>query len=87
MLIALFLHMLLCDWNSGLIYSGNNDFNGSRTRAIVPFGAEFGIIGRSSETIVPDALLGIALPILLVGSALFVIVTPGRGSHHSKPSQ
>ena len=87
MLIALFLHMFLCDWDSGIMFTGNDNLIGSRARVIIAFGANSGIVGRSRDSIMLDGLLGIVLPILLVGSALFITVTPRYVRANSKPSQ
>lgn len=78
--VSSFLHTLFCDFQSGIIYTGSNDFHGGKTRVIISFGANSGIVGRSRDTVVRDGMLGVALPMLLIGSAAFVMLTPKRAA-------
>jgi hypothetical protein len=73
--VALFLHSLLCDWYgpSGIQY----DSFESRS-IMVRIGSAFVITAISYETLAFDGVVGIAVPMLLVGASLFVLVSPSR---------
>lgn len=81
LLLAALLHTFFCDRDSGLTFTGNSDFRGSRTRTIIPLGSESAIVGRSQASLVTDMLGGIAVPIVLVGCALHLLVSPTRNNN------
>ncbi|MCO8120755.1 hypothetical protein NHH03_03325 [Stieleria sp. TO1_6] len=81
-LVALFLHLFLCDWLGSSVEHNSSEI--SRI-TIVPFGHTAAIVARSSTTLLIDALLGVAVPMLLTGASLFVFATPTRDREAGGP--
>jgi hypothetical protein len=75
MLVAFFLHLFLCDWLGSSVNHNSSDV--SRV-TILPFGYAVAIVARSSATLLIDGLLGVAVPVVLIGASLFVLATPTR---------
>jgi hypothetical protein len=68
--VATFLHFFLCDWVSSPLRL--DSFETNVTRTIVPLGPYAGIHARSSNSVTFDAIAGVAVPLLMVGGALYV---------------
>lgn len=73
-LTAVFLHRVLCEWVSEEVYK-HSAYN---REDLVPISEERGIVARSRETYGFDAVFGIAVPMILLGGALFVLASPGN---------
>ncbi|QEG37129.1 hypothetical protein [Bythopirellula goksoeyrii] len=76
--VAAFMHFFFCDWVSSP-EALDSTVNGGGALTIVPFGSNSGILGRSVESVSLDAICGIAVPLLLVGSALYLAAGTRQG--------
>jgi hypothetical protein len=74
--LSLFMHLFYCNWLVANPSTLDSTVNGGGNRTIVRFGSNSGILGRSRETVSMDALLGVAIPGLMVGAALCILAAP-----------
>jgi hypothetical protein len=75
--LAVFFHVLFCEWETGQTYGGPERAE-RISRVIIPMGADIGIHARSSATHSVDAILGVALPVTLIATGIFVLVGPKK---------
>ena len=85
LLLAMVLHTFFCDWESGIGFTGNNDFIESRTRTIIRLGTESGIVGRYRDSTLTDMIGGIVIPILPFCSALYL--TASGNTQQTQPNE
>lgn len=76
--ISLFMHLFYCNWLVANPSTLDSTVNGGGERTIVQFGSNSGILSRSRETVSSDALLGIAIPGLMIGAAFYIFSALGR---------
>jgi hypothetical protein len=69
--VAVFLHLFFCNWVIRTSNSSPPDYSGGVLK-IVSFGPYSGILGRSPSSVSFDAIAGVAVPLLMVGGALYV---------------
>jgi hypothetical protein len=67
--VAAFLHFFLCDWVIRSIRMDPSATSSARARTIVPFSSDTGILARSPSSV---TIAGVAVPLLMVGGALYV---------------
>lgn len=71
--ISLFMHLFYCNWLIANPVTLDSTVNGGGALTIVKFGSNSGILGRSQETVSTDALLGVAIPGLMIGTAFYIL--------------
>lgn len=76
--VALFLHLFYCNWLLAHPYTLSSTVNGGGELTIVKFGSNSGILGRSRESVTVDALLGVAIPGLMLGAAFCLLAAPKK---------
>ncbi|MES2790137.1 MAG: hypothetical protein V4719_10980 [Planctomycetota bacterium] len=76
--ISLFMHLFYCNWRVANSLTLDSTVNGGGELTIVKFGSNSGILGRSRETVSIDALLGVAIPGLMIGTAFYVFAAPQK---------
>lgn len=75
--LAIFLHITFCEWETGA-YHRHIWPERAGSSGLLPIGPFAGIYVRSLNTFTVDAVLGVAVPIALVGWAGFVLAAPAR---------
>ena len=76
-ILAVFLHLTFCEWETGA-YHRHIWSERSNSTGLIPIGPVAGIYTRSLNTFTVDAVLGVAVPIALVGWAGVLIPAPTR---------
>ncbi len=76
--VSLFLHMFHCNWLIASSHTLTSTDNGGGHMTIVEFASNSGILGRSRETVSQDAVFGVAVPLLLIGTACFIVAAPRK---------
>lgn len=74
--VSLFLHMFHCDWLIDSSQTLSSTVNGGDAMTIMKFGSNSGILSRSRASVSYDALLGVAVPGLMIGTACYILATP-----------
>lgn len=69
--VAAFLHFFFCNWVFSP-FTLDSTVNGGGILTIVRFGSNSGILARSQSSVSVDAIAGFAVPLLMVGGALYV---------------
>jgi hypothetical protein len=70
--LAIFFHILFCDWETGQTLGGPQRSQ-RQARVILPMGTDTGIHSREATTHTVDAIMGFALPIVLVSCCIFIL--------------
>ncbi len=78
---AAFMGVFYCDWVVGSQQTLDSTMNGGGSRTIIALGSNTGILSRAPESAGLDATLGVAVPLLLAGTAAYLAAA---GSHKSE---
>ena len=76
--VSLFLHLFHCNWLNASSQTLSSTVNGGGEMTIVKFASNSGILSRSRETVSNDALFGVAVPVLLIGAACYILAAPKK---------
>lgn len=78
-MLAGYLHLTFCEWKTRVFHQARIAQHGD-ARVVLPLGRVAGIYARSLRTYEVDAVLGIALPVSLIGWSFYLLAAPLRKS-------